>query len=188
MTDFRAQPTELDGVLLLDPLCFPDDRGWFAEVWQRDRYADIGIPELFQINQNHSRRGVLRGLHYQEPHPQGKMVWFPRGEVWDVVADVRVGSPTFGKWQAFELSETNRRQLWIPEGYAHGFCVLSDYADCLYACTSPYAPGCDRSVAYDDPTLGIDWPIEAPVISDKDRQAPKLADAVHLPRYRDARG
>lgn len=183
MSDFAAQETELPGVLLFEPIYYPDERGWFVEAWQQQRYERLGMPGVVQINLNHSRHGVLRGLHFQQPHPQGKLVWFPRGEVFDVVVDVRRRSPTFGQWQSFDLSESNCRQLWIPAGYAHGFCVLSDFADCIYACTSPYAPGCDRSIAWDDPDLGIPWPVTVPVLSDKDRLAPRLAEAPELPDY-----
>jgi dTDP-4-dehydrorhamnose 3,5-epimerase len=128
-------------------------------------------------------RGTLRGLHFQEPKGQGKLVQVLRGTVWDVAVDVRRGSPRFGRWVGVELSESGPRQLWIPPGFAHGFCVLSDSADFFYKCTELYAPECERSIAWDDPQIGIPWPVAAPLLSTKDRAAPRLADAAVLPSY-----
>lgn len=179
----KVESTSLPGVLSIEPVAFPDERGCFVEAFHETRYRELGIPAVVQLNHNHSRAGVIRGLHYQQPNPQGKLVWFSHGTAFDVVVDVRRGSPTFGRFETFELSESNRRQIWIPAGYAHGFAALSETADCFYACTAPYAPGCDRSVVWNDPELGIEWPVDQPILSEKDRVAPRLEDAEHLPTY-----
>jgi len=182
--------TALPGVLLLEPKVFGDPRGFFLEAFNAKGFAEAGIPQLgpaaeriVQINHSRSRRGTLRGLHFQEPRAQGKLVWIVSGEVYDVVVDVRRGSPTFGRWVGFELSEANHRVMWVPPGFAHGFCVLSESADFLYACTEFYAPDCEHAVRWDDPAIGIEWPIGEPTLSDKDARAPLLADAPVLPDY-----
>ncbi|HZJ53777.1 MAG TPA: dTDP-4-dehydrorhamnose 3,5-epimerase [Myxococcaceae bacterium] len=181
----KVVPTELPEVLIIEPRVHGDSRGFFYESFQASRYAEAGITAPFvQDNLSRSTRGTLRGLHFQEPRPQGKLVQVLRGAVWDVAVDVRRGSPRFGRWVAMELSETAPRQLWIPPGFAHGFCVLSDSADFFYKCTELYAPECERSVAWDDPRIGIPWPIAAPLLSAKDRAAPRLEDARELPSYR----
>ncbi|NOK35143.1 dTDP-4-dehydrorhamnose 3,5-epimerase [Corallococcus exercitus] len=180
----KVQTTELPGVLLLEPRVFGDSRGFFVETFHAQRYQDAGIPGAFvQDNLSRSVRGTLRGLHFQEPNGQGKLVQVLAGAVWDVVVDVRKGSPTFGRWMGAELSSGNKWQLWIPPGFAHGFCVLSDSADFFYKCTALYAPESERSVAWDDPDLAIPWPVKEPLLSVKDQRAPRLKDAQVLPSY-----
>jgi dTDP-4-dehydrorhamnose 3,5-epimerase len=176
--------TELPGVLFIEPKIFGDARGFFYESFQAARYTQAGISGPF-VQDNHSRsvKGTLRGLHFQEPRAQGKLVQVLRGTVYDVAVDVRRGSPTFGRWVGVELSEAQPRQLWIPPGFAHGFCVLSDSADFFYKCTEFYAPDAERSVAWDDPRIGIRWPVSDPILSAKDREAPRLDDAPVLPTY-----
>jgi dTDP-4-dehydrorhamnose 3,5-epimerase len=174
----------LPEVLLVEPRVFGDDRGFFMELFHARRYADAGIPGPFvQDNYSRSARGILRGLHFQEPQAQGKLVQVLAGAVYDVAVDVRKGSPTFGKWVAVELSSDNRRQLWIPPGFAHGFCVLSESADFHYKCTTLYSPETERSVLWSDPDLAIPWPAREPVLSAKDARAPRLQDAPVLPVY-----
>ena len=180
----KVVATELPEVLLIEPKVHGDSRGFFYESFQARRYADAGILAPFvQDNLSRSVRGTLRGLHLQEPRAQGKLVQVLRGTVWDVAVDVRRGSPRFGRWVAVELSETTPRQLWIPPGFAHGFCVLSESADFFYKCTEVYAPECERSIAWNDPAIGIAWPVQEPILSAKDRDAPRLADAPVLPAY-----
>nr|WP_227027722.1 dTDP-4-dehydrorhamnose 3,5-epimerase [Corallococcus soli] len=175
---------ELPEVLLLEPKVFGDDRGFFLESYNAKRYADAGIPGPFvQDNLSRSVKGTLRGLHFQEPNAQGKLVQCLAGAVWDVAVDVRRGSPTFGRWVAAELSFENKRQLWVPPGFAHGFCVLSDSADFFYKCTALYSPETERSVHWNDPDLAIPWPVSAPLLSGKDQQAPRLKDAPVLPIF-----
>jgi len=172
----NVEPTELPGVLLVEPRVFGDRRGWFCETWHAERYAEHGLPSAFaQDCLSSSRRGTLRGLHLQEPNAQGKLVFVLHGAVFDVAVDLRPGSETFGRWTAHELTAENHRQLWIPEGLAHGFLVLSDEALFAYKCTAKYAPECERAIRWDDPELAIDWPIEEPVLSAKDAAAPSLA-------------
>ncbi|RMH51367.1 MAG: dTDP-4-dehydrorhamnose 3,5-epimerase [Zetaproteobacteria bacterium] len=170
--------TELPGVLIIEPRVFSDRRGCFLEVFHERRYREAGIPgagrRFVQDNYSRSERGVLRGLHFQRVRPQGKLVLAGVGRVYDVVADIDRRSPTFGRWIGVELSEENHRQLWIPPGYAHGFCVLSAHADFQYKCTEFYHPELDAGVVWNDPTLAIDWPIDDPVLSDKDRALPTL--------------
>jgi dTDP-4-dehydrorhamnose 3,5-epimerase len=176
--------TTLPGVLLLEPKVFSDARGFFLETYNAGRFRHLGIDETF-VQDNHSRslRNVLRGLHYQEPNPQGKLVRCSRGSLVDIAVDIRVGSPHFGKWFGAELSEDNMRLLWIPRGYAHGFCALSDVADLIYKCTSLYDANADRTIAWNDPDIGIEWPVSNPILSPKDAAAPRLADAKVLPSY-----
>jgi dTDP-4-dehydrorhamnose 3,5-epimerase len=183
----KIEATELEGVLLVEPRVFEDARGWFAETWVASRYADSGIAGPFvQDNVSKSRRGTLRGLHLQNPHAQGKLVCALAGEIYDVAVDVRRGSPTFGRWVAATLSEANHRQLWIPAGFAHGFCVTSDEAIFHYKCTESYRPDAEMSVAWDDPDLAIVWPVADPILTEKDRRAPRLRDIAveRLPEYR----
>ena len=169
--------TALPGVLLIEPRVFRDPRGFFLETWNADRYRDAGIAGPFvQDNASRSARGVLRGLHVQNPYAQGKLVGVLDGAVFDVAVDVRAGSPTFGRWVGYELSAENGRQLWVPPGFAHGFVVASETALFTYKCTDRYAPEHEFSVAWDDPDLGIDWPLEAPSLSAKDAAAPRLRD------------
>jgi dTDP-4-dehydrorhamnose 3,5-epimerase len=181
----KVTPTELPGVLLVEPRVFGDARGFFLETFHAERYAGAGIVGPFvQDNLSRSVKHTLRGLHFQEPQPQGKLVHVLRGAVWDVAVDVRNGSPHFGAWVGLELSEDNRRQLWIPPGFAHGFCVLSDSADFFYKCTDFYAPESERCVRWNDPAIGIRWPVRSPRLSAKDAVAPALADSSVLPDYR----
>lgn len=179
----KALPTALPGVTLVELAAFADERGYFMETWHLERYRAAGIePAFVQSNAAHSRRGVLRGLHYQLGRPQAKLVWVPHGEILDVAVDVRRGSPSFGRWVGAVLSADNRRQLYVPGGFAHGYCVLSETADVVYQCSDFYAPAEERGVRWDDPALAIDWPERAPVVSAKDRALPLLRDA-DLPPY-----
>ncbi len=168
---------DLPGLLVFEPRVFEDARGSFMEGYHAERYREQGLEATFvQDNLSRSRRGVLRGLHFQRRHPQGKLIWVLRGAVYDVAVDLRPGSPTFGRHAALELSEANRRQLWVPPGFAHGFCALSERADVLYKCTDLYDPDDEGGLRWDDPALGIAWPVAEPVLSDRDRQHPALAD------------
>ena len=179
-----VQPARLPGVLRIAPRVFEDDRGHFLERYHAERYADAGIPAAF-VQDNHSRsgRGVVRGLHFQRRHPQGKLVEVVRGHVYDVVVDLRAGSPTFGEWEGFDLRADPPEQLWVPPGFAHGFAVRSESADVLYKCTDVYRPDDEGGVLWDDPGLGVDWDVGAPLVSDKDLRLPRLADldAADLP-------
>ena len=175
----NVTPTEIPDVLVLSPRVFADDRGSFFESFNRRAFAEaVGREvEFVQDNQSTSRRHVLRGLHYQEPQPQGKLVRALAGTIFDVAADIRPGSATFGRWVGVELSAANRRQLWVPEGLAHGFLVLSESAEVLYKTTDFYAPSCERCLRWDDPTLAIAWPLTAPpLLSPRDAAAPLLGD------------
>ncbi len=181
-----VRETDLPGVIVLEPPRYRDERGYFMEVWQQTRYAEAGLPERFvQDNISYSERGVLRGLHLQHPQPQGKLVSVLAGAVFDVAVDVRRGSPTFGQWTGVALSRDNGHQIYVPEGFAHGFAVQSGRALVHYKCTDFYAPDCERSLHWNDPDLAIDWPVAAPVVSDKDEAAPTLAqiDPEALPVY-----
>ena len=172
--------TELPGVLLIEPKVFGDARGWFTETFHAERYREHGIDLPFvQDNLSRSTRGILRGMHLQQPNPQGKLVWVPDGAVFDVALDVRVGSPTFGKWVGFELSAANHRQLWIPPGFAHGFVVTSETCLFAYKCTALYAPSDEVGVAWNDPDIGIQWPTLDVQLSAKDKVHPRLADIDH---------
>lgn len=165
-------------VLLITPRVFGDERGFFKEHYKRSAYAELGLPDFVQDNHSRSVRGTVRGLHYQAPpRPQGKLVSVIRGRVLDVAVDLRRGSPTFGRWAAAELSDEDHRQLWVPAGFAHGFAVLSESADLFYKVTAEYAPELDRGVRWDDPEIGVDWGVEAPLLSDRDRRTPLLRDA-----------
>ena len=177
--------TDLPGVLLVEPDVFCDARGFFLETYHRQKYAAAGIDASFvQDNHSHSTRGTLRGLHAQCLRPQGKLVRAVRGKMFDVAVDIRVGSPRFGRWTGALLSGDNFRQLYIPPGFAHGFCVLSEEVDVEYKCTDLYTPDDEITIAWDDPEIGIAWPIAVPVLSEKDRQAPQLAALRdRLPRY-----
>lgn len=181
----RVIPQSIPDVLLIEPQVFGDERGFFLETWHAQRYADAGLTIPFvQDNVSRSSRGVLRGLHLQHPHDQGKLVWVVEGEVFDVAVDVRIGSPTFGKWVFASLSDKNHCQLYIPPGFAHGFCVVSESALFSYKCTDLYQPTCELGVAFDDPALGIPWPVDHPVINAKDKSYPPLSavDPARLPR------
>jgi dTDP-4-dehydrorhamnose 3,5-epimerase len=173
----KVVSTGLPGVILVEPKVFGDARGHFFESYHAARYAEAGMPsEFVQDNVSRSVKGTLRGLHFQDPHPQGKLVYCARGAVFDVAVDIRKGSATFGKWFGAELSEDNHRQMWVPPGFAHGFCVLTDTADFFYKCTDFYHPEHDRGVAWDDPDIGVVWPVESPILSEKDRKLPRLRD------------
>ena len=178
--------TALPGVLIIEPKVFGDDRGFFVETYSETRYKTSGIPSTF-VQDNHSRssKGVLRGLHFQLNHPQGKLVRVVRGSVFDVALDIRVGSPTFGQSAWVELSEGNKRQFWVPPGFAHGFVVTSDTADFEYKCTDYYHPEDEGSVLWDDPDLNIPWPAGAPILSEKDSRAQCLKgiDPALLPPF-----
>ena len=177
----KVLPTEIPEVLIIEPPCFQDDRGFFIISYQEQglrEQAGISLP-FIQDNHSRSMRHVLRGMHYQTQHPQGKLVRVVAGEVFDVVVDVRVGSSTFGQWVGVHLSADNHRMMWVPPGFAHGFLVLSDYADFLYKVTDIYAPEYERTLAWNDPDVGINWPLSAPpVLSKKDEQGLKLQDVI----------
>jgi dTDP-4-dehydrorhamnose 3,5-epimerase len=177
---------DIPGVLVIESTPFRDHRGLFCETYHAERYAQAGLVERFvQDNFSRSVRGTLRGLHYQEPHAQGKLVMVLEGAVYDVVVDIRRGSPTFGKWQGFDLSSDNFRQLYVPPGCAHGFCVISDQAGVLYKCTDFYSPQDERGIVWNDPMLAISWPVTSPLLSAKDQAYGTLAATeAQLPRYR----
>jgi dTDP-4-dehydrorhamnose 3,5-epimerase len=176
--------TSLPGVLVLEPRVFADERGFFMETYHAERFRDAGIDAIF-VQDNHSRsaRGVLRGLHYQEPNPQGKLVRCTKGALFDVAVDIRVGSPHFGKWTAVELTEDNKRMMWVPAGFAHGFCALAETSDLVYKVTRHYDAKSDRVILWNDPDLRIAWPIGKPLLSARDAAAPRLKDATVLPQF-----
>src|SRR5229473_4239707 len=180
----KIVPTEIPDVVIIEPKVFGDSRGCFLETFQSQRYAAAGIKMPFlQDNLSRSACGVLRGLHIQNPKAQGKLVTVVRGRVLDVAVDVRTGSPTFARHVAVELSEENRRQLWVPRGFAHGFVVLSESADFFYKCDEFYSPRDEIVVRWDDPALGIGWGVDRPTVSPRDAAAPRLADVRGLPTY-----
>lgn len=171
--------TAIPGVLIIEPRVFGDARGFFMETWNAAAFADAGLDLAFvQDNHSRSQKGVLRGLHFQNPGPQGKLVRVVKGAVFDVAVDLRASSPTFGKWVGVELSADNKRMFWVPEGFAHGFLTLEDDTDFLYKCTAPYAPQSEFTLAWDDPMVGIEWPVDGldPLISEKDARGLSLAD------------
>lgn len=169
--------TTLPGCVVVEPAVFADARGFFFELWNAERFGEHGLPTRFaQSNVSASSQGVLRGLHYQWPRPQGKLVGVLEGEVYDVAVDIRRGSPTFGRWEAVILNARNKRLFWIPEGFAHGFAVLSERAVFSYLCTDVYLRQADAGVRWNDPDIGVDWPLGRPQLSDKDRDAPRLRD------------
>ena len=173
----QARTSKIPGLLIIEPRVFGDSRGYFLETFSTERYRQLGIAETFvQDNLSRSRQGTLRGLHLQNPHGQGKLVSAVLGSVWDVAVDVRVGSPTFGQWEGFELSEENHRQLYVPPGCAHGFIVLSEVALFSYKCTDTYHPESELGVAYDDSDVGIEWPMAALELSERDKKHPRLKD------------
>ncbi len=175
--------TAIPGVLIIEPRVFGDARGFFMETWNAAGFAGAGLDLAFvQDNHSRSQKGVLRGLHFQNPGPQGKLVRVTNGAVFDVAVDLRGNSPTFGKWVGVELSAENKRMFWVPEGFAHGFLTLEDDTDFLYKCTAPYAPQSEFTLAWDDPAVGIDWPLDGmmPLISEKDTRGLALA---HVPVF-----
>ena len=178
--------TDIPGVMLLEPKVFKDSRGFFMETFHQNKYAEVGIDHAFiQDNYSHSTQGTLRGLHYQLKHPQEKLIYVITGEIFDVAVDIRQGSPTFGQCVGEYLSDQNKRQIFIPEGFAHGFCVTSETADVLYKTTDLYNPDDEYGVLWSDPDIEIDWPVEVPIVSDKDKQYSRLKDALEtqLPIY-----
>ncbi len=181
----KITQTPLQGLVQIDPDVFQDVRGRFVEIFREPRYAELGIGKPFvQDNLSWSVKGVLRGLHYQLTKPQGKLVMVVKGLVYDVAVDIRRGSPTFGRWYGAELSDSNMRQLYIPPGFAHGFCVLSDEAGFLYKCTDLYSPPDERGILWNDPALAIPWPVGVPLLSPKDQTFKCLADmTAELPQY-----
>ncbi len=178
-------PTKLEGVLIVEPRLFPDARGFFFESYHADRYAAAGLPSRFvQDNHSCSVPGTLRGLHYQLRGAQGKLIRVLRGSIFDVAVDIRTGSPTFGHWVGVALSAENKRQLYVPPGYAHGFCVPEVVSEVEYKCTEFYAPEDEHGIVWNDPTIGIAWPVESPLLSDKDRAYQPLSlDRHDLPEY-----
>ena len=182
----KVLQTSISGALVLEPRVFTDERGFFLESYSERTLAEIGIEDKFvQDNHSFSRRGVLRGLHYQWPNPQGKLVSVLEGEVYDVAVDIRRGSPTFGQSVGVMLTADNHRHFWVPEGFAHGFCVLSEFATFTYQCTALYDPKADAGIRWNDAALGIDWPLSEPLLSDKDGKTPLLEDVPpeRLPVY-----
>jgi dTDP-4-dehydrorhamnose 3,5-epimerase len=182
----NTKETKLKGVFVLEPDVFSDERGFFLETWNRSRYENLGIQGTFvQDNVSFSKKGILRGLHFQYPQPQGKLVQVLSGQVVDVAVDIRVGSPTFGRWISEELSGENHKQMYIPPGFAHGYCVTSETAVFSYKCTDFYNPETERGIIWNDPDLKIDWPIAEPVLSPRDMGYSKLKDLPpeHLPRF-----
>ena len=183
----RFLETDLPGVVVVEPTVHRDRRGFFLETYHREKYTAGGIGATF-VQDNHSRsgRGTLRGLHAQGRKPQGKLVRAVQGTIFDVAVDIRRGSPTFARWTGVELSADDFRQLWVPEGFAHGFCVLTEAAEVEYKCTAVYDRYDELAIAWNDPEIGIEWPVEEPVLSEKDRRAPRLAEVERLPLYPDA--
>ena len=182
----RVRQSSLEGVLIIEPAVFGDERGFFMESWKSSAYEAAGLPALMsQSNFSKSSFGVLRGLHYQYPEPQGKLVSVLEGTVYDVAVDIRTGSPGFGQWTGVELSAENQLQLFVPEGFAHGFCTMSETALVHYMCTAEYAAENDASLAWNDPDIGVEWPIEPQSVSAKDASAPRLADiaVASLPQF-----
>ena len=176
---FEFIPMDIPAVILVRATRFLDDRGFFVETYRREDFAAHGIAESFvQDNYSRSVRGVLRGLHYQkDPHAQGKIIQVLNGEMYDVAVDLRRGSPTYGQWVGMRLSDARSELLYVPPGFAHGFCVLSEVADFTYKCTDIYAPETYRGIAWDDPDLGIPWPVKNPILSQRDQNLPRFKDA-----------
>lgn len=181
----RVLETGLPGVVVVEPDVFGDHRGYFMETWNAERYRAHGLPAVFrQSNVSRSAAGVIRGLHFQDPQPQGKLIWVPQGRIFDVAVDIRLDSPHFRQWAGVELSAENHRQLYVPEGFAHGFCVLGEGAMISYLCTTEYRAEFDRAIAWNDPSIGIRWPIDDAQLSAKDAAAKPLDawDTEQLPR------
>jgi len=182
----RVEATDLPGVLIVQPDRFGDSRGFLMETYHRARYAEHGIgADFVQTNASLSSRGVLRGLHFQSPRAQGKLVSVLQGEIFDVAVDIRLGSPTFGKWLGVLLSEGNRKQIYIPPGFAHGFCVIADRSLVAYGCTDYYVREAEWALSWSDPAIGIAWPFAEPILSDRDARAPTLSqfDQARLPKF-----
>ncbi len=182
----RFIETSLPGVFVIEPQVFNDDRGFFLETFHHEKYAEGGITRAFvQDNHSHSQRKTLRGLHYQLEHAQGKLVYAVSGEIYDVAVDIRKGSPFFGQWVGVHLSSENKHQIYVPEGFAHGFYVLSETADVIYKCTDVYFPEDEGGIFWADPEIGIQWPIEDPILSEKDGIYSRLSEVAEdrLPTY-----
>lgn len=175
----KTKEAPLEGLIIIEPSVFNDNRGYFYEGYQQQRYAQLNMPSLVQDNVSRSQNNVIRGLHYQLPHAQGKLVGVTHGKVWDVVVDIRVKSSTFGQWFGIELSDENHIQMYVPPGFAHGFCVLSDSADFYYKCSDFYTPGCEHGIIWNDPSLNIHWPTTTPILSPKDEIYPSLREIPH---------
>jgi len=184
--EIHVSPTDLQGVVLIDTDFFRDDRGFFIENYHRERFAKDGIDhEFVQDNHSGSAGGVLRGLHYQdESAPMGKLVRCTAGSIFDVAVDLRVGSPTFGRWVGVELSAKNMRQIMVPSGFGHGFVTLSEWAEVQYKCTGFYTPSSEGTIAWNDPEIGIDWPVSEPTLSARDRSGTSLRDYAEKPAFR----
>jgi dTDP-4-dehydrorhamnose 3,5-epimerase len=173
----RALPTRLDGVVLVEPEVYGDERGFLVETYSAPAWRELGIDaEFVQDNHSRSSAGILRGLHFQTRPGQAKLVRCARGRIWDVAVDLRRGSPTYRRWEGYELDDERHRQLYLPVGFAHGFCVLSEPADVAYKLSSLYDPATEAGIAWDDPDVAVDWPISEPTVSDRDRDAPRLAE------------
>jgi dTDP-4-dehydrorhamnose 3,5-epimerase len=176
--------TPLQGLLIIDPEVFGDERGYFLETHHQNRYRDAGIDRIFvQDNLSFSGKNTLRGLHFQRTRPQAKLVQAVTGEIFDVAVDIRPGSATFGQWSGVHLSERNKRQLFVPEGFAHGFCVLSDSAHIIYKCSDEYVPQDEGGILWSDPAIGIAWPVKNPLLSAKDRRFPCLSALASEKRF-----
>jgi dTDP-4-dehydrorhamnose 3,5-epimerase len=174
---FRRLETRIEGLVLIAPRVIADDRGFFFETFRRDEYADLGVDvEFVQDNHSRSARGTVRALHFQLEPGQAKLVRAARGAVWDVAVDLRRGSPTYGQYEAFELTDENAHQIFVPVGFAHGFCVTSEIADVTYKVSSYYDGATERGIAFDDPAIGIPWPADEPLVSERDRSNPKLEE------------
>ena len=177
MVGMKIIPTELEGAVIIEPDVHKDGRGFFLESYHAEKYRKAGITATFvQDNHSASTRGTLRGLHAQQEHPQGKLLRVIAGEIFDVAVDARKGSPTFGRWVSFDLSAKNCRQVYVPPGFFHGFCVLSETAQVEYKCTDFYAPGDELGVIWNDPEIGVDWPVKDPILSAKDAALPRLSE------------
>jgi dTDP-4-dehydrorhamnose 3,5-epimerase len=183
VSSFQRLETRLEGLVLIEPTVHPDDRGFFFESYRESDYRELGVDASF-VQDNHSRsvRGTVRALHFQLSPGQAKLIRAARGTIFDVAVDLRRNSPSYGQHEAFELTDENARQIYVPVGFAHGFCVTSEVADVTYKVSSYYAPATERGIAFDDPAIGIPWPVEEPLVSDRDRKNPRLEEiAAELP-------
>lgn len=179
MLSLKITHTPLDGIIIIEPKILCDSRGYFFEMYQQERFKELGIPPFIQDNHSLSKANVIRGLHYQQPNPQGKLVGVTQGTVWDVVVDIRQTSANYGKWFSIILDAEHHRQMYIPPGFAHGFCVLSEVAAFYYKCTQFYDPKAEQGIAWNDPSINIDWPIKNPILSEKDQHHPLLNEISH---------
>lgn len=175
----KATEAPLKGIIIIEPTLFPDERGYFYEGYQQTRYAELGIPAFVQDNVSRSKQHVIRGLHYQHPSEQGKLVGVTRGAVWDVMVDIRKHSPTFGQWFGIELDDKTHTQVYIPPGFAHGFCTISEYADFYYKCTNYYSPRHEHGILWNDKDLAISWPTQTPTLSPKDAAFRPFSEIPH---------